>query len=314
MIYAGQESAVLEPVDLSELVRDMTDLLKVVVSKHAILKTNLGRDLPTVQVNPAQLRQVIMNLVTNASEALGKQEGIIVICTARAAATADGLRGDTTSCVEVEISDTGCGISLKNQAKIFDPFFTTKSTGHGLGLAVVHRIVRGLGGAIHVESAPGCGSKFRILLPSAGKAVLQTGQVRSSLVQEEVNCVGVVLVVEDEAALRTAVTKFLRRNAFSVLEAADGTAAMNLMREHASRIGLILLDITLPGAPSHEVLAEARRLRSEIRVILTSAYGSNKLPDYFPGTEIDAFIRKPYQLGELVTLVRSLLRSHPTSN
>jgi DNA-binding response OmpR family regulator len=118
---------------------------------------------------------------------------------------------------------------------------------------------------------------------------------------------GIVLVVEDEAPLRFAVAKFLRKKGFSVMEAADGTAALNLIRAHQSVIAAILLDITLPGTPSREVFAEARRVRPDMRVIVTSAYGQNTVDASFPGLKVDFFIRKPYQLGNLVSLVRRVI-------
>jgi PAS domain S-box-containing protein len=167
MIYAGQESAMSEPVDVSSLIGDMLDLLKAVMSKNAVLKTELAGGLPAVQADPAQLRQVVMNLVTNASEAIGERDGTIMIRTARAASRLNATSGGEAAGVQLEISDTGCGISSDAQTKIFDPFFTTKAAGHGLGLAVVQRIVQGLGGTIQLETEPGRGAAFRIVLPSA---------------------------------------------------------------------------------------------------------------------------------------------------
>jgi two-component system cell cycle sensor histidine kinase/response regulator CckA len=124
------------------------------------------------------------------------------------------------------------------------------------------------------------------------------------------NRAGVVLLVEDEALMRLAVAKVLRKNSIPVMEAADGTAALTLIREHSHRIAVVLLDITLPGAPSSIVFAEARRLSPDVKVILTSAYGRMKADEFFPGMEIDAFIRKPYQLADLVSLVRTFLSKH----
>jgi two-component system, cell cycle sensor histidine kinase and response regulator CckA len=211
----------------------------------------------------------------------------------------------------LEVSDTGCGIAPDAQPKIFDPFFTTKSMGHGLGLAVVQRIVQGLGGAVQLETEPGRGATFRILLPSAPETAPPVFPAGASPASEELNCAGIVLVVEDEAPLRLAVARLLRKNALFVMEAANGTAALSLLREHNDTIAVVLLDITLPGAPSHEVLAEARRLRPDIKVIVTSAYGPQKVDECFPGMEIDAFIRKPYLMTDLVTLVRRLSSPKP---
>jgi CheY-like chemotaxis protein/two-component sensor histidine kinase len=308
LIYAGQESAVSEPVDLSSLIDDMRDLLTVVVSKHVVLKTELGRDLAAVQANPAQLRQVVLNLVKNASEAIGETDGTIVIRTNPKEAASDLSRQEKRSeWLVLEVEDTGSGISSDIQTKLFDPFFTTKSTGYGLGLAVVLRIVKGLGGAIQVESQPGRGATFRILLPSSSEIIVPLRPASATRTTEELHEGIKVLVVEDEESLRRATAKMLRERGFGVIETADGTDAIAAISTHKDSISAVLLDITLPGKPSREVLAEARRVRSDIKVIVTSAYSRNKVAESFQGMEIDAFLRKPYRFAELVALVLDLV-------
>jgi PAS domain S-box-containing protein len=307
MIYAGHEDAVSEPVDLSSLIVEMMELLNVVVSKHAVLETELGGGLPSVQANPAQLRQLVMNLVTNASEAIGERDGVITIRTARARAGSELPSGGGSEFVQLDVSDTGCGMTLEAQARIFDPFFTTKPAGHGLGLSVVQGIVRGLGGTIQLESDPGRGTTFHILLRSAGQPAPAPGPANPSLAPEELKHAGIVLVVEDEAPLRIAITKVLHKRGFDVLEAADGTAALKLIHEYEGTIAVLLLDITLPGAPSREVLAEARGVRPDIKVIVTSAYGQNQVDESFPGMKIDSFIRKPFQLANLLSQIRIVM-------
>jgi PAS domain S-box-containing protein len=307
MIYAGQEDAGAEVVDVSCLIGDMRELLKVVVSKQVVLKAELDGSLPAVRANPAQLRQVVMNLVTNASEAIGPHGGVIALrTTAAAGAAANAGPNGAKTYIALEVSDTGCGIPAEAHSRVYDPFYTTKSAGHGLGLAVVQRIVHGLGGSITFETNLDHGTTFRILLPSTDEGAPPVAAARARRVREEpADPAGTVLVVEDEASLRLATSQMLRRNAFSVLEAADGTAALSLLRAHKGAIAVVLLDITLPGGPSSEVFAEARRLRPDTKLVLTSAYGPQKLDECFPGMMVDAFIRKPYQLSELVGLVRS---------
>ncbi|HXA53196.1 MAG TPA: PAS domain S-box protein [Candidatus Acidoferrum sp.] len=307
MIYAGQESTVSEPVDVSHLIDDLRELLHVVISKHASLVTELAAGLSAVRANPAQLRQLVMNLVTNASEAIGENDGVISIRTEPIADGPDLPPGGAGAWVLLEVSDTGCGMTLEERARVFDPFFTTKTAGHGLGLAVVQGIVRGLGGVIQLDSEPGRGSTFRVLLPSAIETAQPSKPAGISPVAEQVTDVGMVLVVEDEPTLRMAATRMLRMSGFAVLEAEDGTVALSLVREQQNQIALMLLDITLPGAPSRDVFAEARRVRPDVRVIVTSAYGPNVADEAFPGLEVDAFIRKPYQLRTMVSLVREVL-------
>jgi PAS domain S-box-containing protein len=304
MIYAGHESTGSEPVDVSELIEDMLELLKVVISKHVTLQTDLATGLPVVHANPAQLRQVVMNLVTNASEAIGELEGFILIRTAQACPRSDSPRF-REQCVELAVSDTGCGIEPAVQTKVFDPFFTTKSAGHGLGLAVVHRSVEGLGGSIKLESKPGRGSTFRILLPAADGVAASERPATSIPTAQHLNGRPTVLIVEDEALLRLAVAKQLRKDGFHVIEAADGNEALDELHQRQGLIAVVLLDVTLPGASSRDVLAEVRRLQPRATVIVTSAYGQSTVDASFPGMKIDLFLRKPYQLVDLVSIVRS---------
>jgi signal transduction histidine kinase len=162
MIYSGQENATLEPVDISRLVDEMLQLLRVSISKRAGLVTDLGKSLPAIQANAPQIRQAVMNLITNASEAIGDRDGVIHVTTERVTL----LEGDH---VRLVVADTGCGMTEETQARIYDPFFTTKVAGRGLGLAAVQGIVRAHGGAIKLSYQPGKGTTFEILLPGSGQ-------------------------------------------------------------------------------------------------------------------------------------------------
>src|SRR6185436_12037513 len=211
------------------------------------------------------LRQIVINLVTNASDSLGERDGLIHVATTcvnvgpdSAAAISDGVpAGDY---LELQVADTGCGMSAETRARLFEPFFTTKSAGHGLGLSVVNGIVRRRGGAIRVTSELGKGTTFQILLPckestgdAASHAMSITTESASPLEQ------ATVLVVEDEDALRRPVAKMLRDAGFQVVEATDGSSAIDLLRTAVDKIDLILLDMTIPGASSAEVITEAAR-------------------------------------------------------
>jgi len=308
MIYAGKESEVLGPVDVSRIVVEMLELLKVSVSKRATLVTDLGQNLPAVWAGAGQIRQIVMNLVTNASEAIGDRDGVIRVTTGRvtpgrAATITKGLAEGYY--LQLEVSDTGGGMSQETQANAFDPFFSTKGAGHGLGLAVVHGIVRGLRGAIHIASELGQGTTIQILLPCAettAEAIpCPTSEAGESAPPSQEF---IVLVVEDEDPLRRAVVRMLRKTGFAVLEAADGAAATELLRARGSEIDVILLDMTIPGASSHELVAEAARARPNIRVILTSAYSQEMLTPPMSAPQIHGFIRKPYQVGDLVQTLR----------
>jgi PAS domain S-box-containing protein len=306
MIYAGKDQGgVFELVDLSRLAAEMLELIKVSISKHAVLKSNLDKNLPPVLGSAPQIRQVFMNLVINASEAIGDQEGVIQITTSRAT-DRPGSSGD---CVLLEVSDNGCGMTPEAKAKIFDPFFTTKFAGRGLGLAVVHGIVRAHRGAIEIETAPGRGATFRVSLPCASAAPDSIALSAKERSHDRTRTVGTVLVVEDEEVLRLAVSKALRNRGFAVMEAQDGSVAIDLMRTHRDDIDAMLLDFTLPGTSSREVLEEAQRLRANLKVVLSSAYDRKTVGASFGGLGITRFIRKPFQLDDLAGTLRDAIAS-----
>jgi PAS domain S-box-containing protein len=313
MIYAGKETGVVERIDVSQVVQEMLELLKVSVSKHAVVEANLGKNLPAVRANAAQIRQIVMNLVNNASEAIGNRDGVIRVSTRCLRVVQDsGVIPDRLTdgdYVQLEVSDTGHGMSLETQGKAFDPFFTTKSAGHGLGLAVVQGIVRTIGGSIHLSSEPNKFTTFQVMLPCAETMAGTTNDPVSDIEElKRPSQSGTVLVVEDESPLREAVGKMLRNSGFEVFEACDGSSAISLVRANGSKIDVILLDTTIPGASSREVVAEAISVRSDIRVVLTSAYSEETITSALSTPQVRAFIRKPFQFEDLVkTLQRSLV-------
>jgi len=277
-----------------------------------VLKTDLAQNLPAVWGNAAQIRQVVMNLLINASEAIGEKEGVIKVATEQISGEKDLAPNSVTDLhegdyVRLEVSDTGCGMTEEAKAKVFDPC-TTKFVGRGLGLAVVQGIVRAHGGAIYLESIPGQGTAFQVLLSCTTKKRLETQSAMTSFSAEQSKArVGTVLVVEDEELLRFAVSKALRKRGFSVMQASDGSAATELIRTHKDDIDVILLDVTLPGRSSRQLFEEAQRLRPGLKMILTSAYGKETVSASFPGLRVERFIRKPFQLTELVDELQNAL-------
>jgi PAS domain S-box-containing protein len=310
MIYAGKENTVPGAVDLSKSVDEMLSLLRVSVNKRASIRADLQHDLPAIHASAAQIGQVVMNLMTNASDAIGDRDGEIRVITRRVTLNGQSAaialpEGDY---VQLEVTDTGCGMSPQTQAQMFDPFFTTKSPGRGLGLAVVQGIVRSLGGAIQLRSEPDRGTTFQVYLPCAktmpgGSDRVMSGDCGADVTGQH----GTVLVVEDEDDLRQPIVKMLRKSGFEVLEAADGTSAIDVLRANGTGIDIVLLDMTLPGASSREVVETAASVRPNIKVILTSAYSQEMIEGSMPAPQIRSFIRKPFQLGELLKILRSSL-------
>jgi two-component system cell cycle sensor histidine kinase/response regulator CckA len=313
MIYSGNETRNFEPTDFSKLVEEMLALLRVSISKRATLKTNLEENLPKVWANPPEIRQVVMNLIINASEAIGEDEGVIEVTTSR---VADGKSVHSGSARELsqgdyvllEVSDTGCGLTEEQRTRIFDPFFTTKFAGRGLGLAVVQGIVGSHRGIINVVSTAGQGTAFHVYLPCASQSSDSRDIVQEKRPRSESLAGRTVLVVEDEEVLRHSLVRMLRIQGLSVLEAEDGTAAIRLLRKKKYNFDTILLDLTIPGASSREVIDEAQRVRPEMTLIIASAH-SRASAEHSLKMHISAFLRKPFQFSDVIHALRETLSS-----
>jgi PAS domain S-box-containing protein len=250
LAYAGKGRFLVEPVDLSALIPEMSGLVRPSISKKIELRLDMAEDLPAIDADRGQMQQVFMNLALNAAEAIGSHEGAITVRTfvqdvderyMRLHPDAAALRTGTHVCLEVR--DTGCGMDEATRAKIFDPFFSTKFTGRGLGLAAVAGIVRGHKAAIAVASAPGRGSCFTVLFPASAAAA---GEPSASLRDSALDGSGVILVVDDEPIVREMAKIALERHGYAVLLAESGVAAIDIFRRHPGEIALVVLDLSMP--------------------------------------------------------------------
>ncbi len=311
LAYAGHGRFVVAPLDLSALVSGSGTLLRSVVSKKATLRLNVAPVLPSVIADAAQVRQILMNLVINASEALDDREGTIVVETGVMHADASYLTAARSftelspgSYVFLEVRDNGCGMTAEVQGRIFDPFFSTKFTGRGLGLAAVLGIVRAHGGALRVLSEPGQGTSLRLLLrPSDATATERVAETPTP----ERHGPSVVLVVDDENAVRLLTVRLLKAAGFEVLEAADGQAAVEIYSREAARIHLVLLDLMMPHLDGEEALREMRRLRADVRAILMSGFSEQELSQRFADAPPAGYLQKPFTREQLLSLVARVL-------
>jgi nitrogen-specific signal transduction histidine kinase/CheY-like chemotaxis protein len=314
MIYSGQDTKDFEAVDVSHLVREMLELLKVSISKRATLKIDLGESLPKVWGHAPQIRQVVMNLIINASEAIGEDQGVIEVRTSRVDSTKDVVPRSSMESSEgyyvlLEVSDTGRGVAEELRTRIFDPFFTTKFAGRRLGLAVVQGIVNSHHGAIDFSSNPGQGTTFHVYLPCAPTSLDSRDRIQDTLRGESTSVSGKsLLIVEDEESLRYSVARMLRMKGFSVLEAANGSAAIDLLRNRKYSFDMILLDLTLPGAPSRAIIDEVKRIRPDMKLVVMSAH-SQESAEHSLKMQVSAFLRKPFQFNDLLRMLRTAMPS-----
>jgi PAS domain S-box-containing protein len=310
LAYSGRGRFEVQAIDLSELVRDMGDLLNVAVAKKTTVRYDLTPDLPAIEGDAAQMRQIIMNLMTNASEAIGDETGSIEVSTRTERIREDydnPLAGRLTpGCyVCLEVTDSGRGMDDETSSRIFDPFFTTKFTGRGLGLAAVLGIVRGHNGAIDVRSEPGRGTTFRALFPATDQPVVAGDATAKP--RDVGQGSGLILVIDDEDVVRTVARQVLEQAGFSVLTAADGREGVECYTKNQGEICLVLLDVTMPGMNGEESLRMLRDIRADIPVLLSSGFDEQEITGRFGGLGPGGFIQKPYRPEELVAAVRAVM-------
>jgi PAS domain S-box-containing protein len=314
LTYSGKASVSLKTFDLSELVEEMSELLEASTTKKYRLKISLRHGCTLVEGDPTQLRQVILNLVTNASESFQEGPGRVAVSTGLVRVDAAYLAGTLGGgdlaegdYVYVEIADTGKGMDEEVRKRIFEPFFSTKFTGRGLGLASVLGIVRGHRGAIKLVTEPGVGTTFRVLLP-VGTRTAYSMQSEARLQDAAAIRGGTILVVDDDAGVLELAREFLERSGFNVVTAEDGREALEILRRNAGdKIDAVVLDLTMPDLDGQEAFREIHVLRPRLPVILASGFSEEMAADRFPADQIAAFVSKPYEPEGLVDAVRSSL-------
>jgi len=308
LAYSGKGRFVVRVLDLNEIVREMLSLLKVSISKKAVLKTRLSAIPPLFEGDATQMRQILMNLITNASDALADQPGVITITTGVASSDATYLENSTLShelpegnYAFVEISDSGEGMVPETIERIFDPFFTTKPAGRGLGLAAVSGIIRGHRGAVRIYSEVDRGTSFKVLLPA-----IENNEISEASPEFEVEIKhgsGVILIVDDEHAVRRVAKRVAERAGFAVLEASNGQEAVDIFRERHQGIVLVLLDMSMPVMSGEEAFRILKTIAPSVPVVLSSGYNDQDATTYFVGKGLAGFLQKPYRPADLLKIL-----------
>ncbi|WP_175414767.1 PAS domain S-box protein [Nibricoccus aquaticus] len=321
LAYAGKGRFIVGAVDLSKLVGDTAKLLDVSIEHRAALTLNLAQNLPAVLADATQMRQIVMNLVLNAAEAVTPDTGRIVVTTGRmhvdaaflaSARVAAGLRHGEA--VFLEVTDNGCGMDPATLERIFDPFFTTKFTGRGLGLAAVQGIVRSHEGALHVHSSPGGGTTFRLVLaPYTGSKARTMPPFAPARNSRPPIASGRVLVVDDEESVRSVTRQVLERTGFTVELAEDGESALEHLKRSPSDFTLILLDFTMPRLDGAQTLREILQIHPNARVMMMSGFSETEARQRLGDLAIVGFIQKPFDFPTLRTRVEQVLQLDPAS-
>ena len=309
LAYSGKGRFVIKSLDLNEMIEKMLQMLKVSISKKALIVLNLHRPLLLVEADTTQMHQILMNLVINASDAIGSEDGRITLTTGHIECDRnylnDGHLDENLSAgryVYLDVTDTGCGMSKDTLEKLFDPFFTTKFAGRGLGLAAVLGIVKGHKGVIKVNSEPEMGTTFRVLLPASE---LPVEQVRQESRTDDWNGSGTVLLVDDEEDVRGIAVKMLRVLGFTPITAKDGREAVRIFKERPD-IVLVILDLTMPFMDGNQCFCELSRLDPNVKVIMSSGYNEQDVNHGLACKGISGFIQKPYSLTVLREAIKAL--------
>jgi PAS domain S-box-containing protein len=313
LAYSGKGRFVVQPLDLNALLREMSQLLHSVISKRSVIRFELTPALPPVLADATQLRQIVVNLITNASDAIGGTDGFITIRTGTRHASRELLTSSYAMdelpdghYAVIEVEDSGCGMDTDTLARIFDPFFSTKFTGRGLGLAATLGIVRGHRGAIKVQSVPDRGTTFTVLLPCTEPQPVAESQ-QTPRRRQRFQTTGAVLLVDDDETVRSVAQHMLERSGFSVMTACDGREGVSVFEANRDAISLVLLDLTMPALGGEEAFRAMRQRRPDIRVVLMSGHSSQELAARYDGEGMAGFIQKPFRLEELEACLRTVL-------
>ena len=320
LTYAGRGFVSKKLLNLNELVRDNVEMLKTAATTAVSTELLLSAELPDIMADEAHIQQVVMNLIINAAESIEEQPGLIVLTTGIQSCDQDCLaaslldeKPEPGRYVFLEVSDNGCGMGQETLKRLFDPFFTTKFTGRGLGMSAVMGIMHTHSGALFVESRPGKGTTFRALFPITESALPEAAQEPAASAPEkctlqETTLSGVALVVDDEKSVLKICTKMVSLCGFTVITACDGVDALAKYREHADKIVVVLMDLTMPNMDGITAMGQLFDIRPDVKVILSSGFSEDELGGHFTGQPPSGFIRKPYSMNILETEMRRVLQ------
>jgi signal transduction histidine kinase/ActR/RegA family two-component response regulator len=304
-------------VNMGTLVNEMVKMLKSTINLNAVIKLDLPPELPLIKGDASQLRQIVMNLIINASEAIGEEQGEIYVSLEKTQviegqSEKDHLGQDIPPgwYVCMEISDNGCGMDDDTKQRIFEPFYTTKFTGRGLGLSAVLGIITAHDGVLQLISQPGQGTTFKVYLPT------QTGNFVRDESHPEVSSSepwqgsGTILLVEDEAQIILIANNMLTMLGFTVIEASNGKEALELYQKNAADISLVVTDMGMPVMDGFELFHELKKLNPELPIIISSGFVNTVVTSRIAREDIAGLVSKPYSFAQLREVLKSVVENN----
>ena len=318
LAYSGRGSFNVTYVDVSSLIREMSNLLATGISKRVQLCYKLAESPVMVEAEATQIRQVLMNLITNASDAMDQKPGVITLSTGFIDVTTADLKNlpwakdlHSGRYAFFEVEDQGCGMAPETVRRMFEPFYTTKPHGRGLGLAAAQDIVRGHHGALSVRSTPGTGTVIRVLLPVPADMSGPTDD--AAPMESGWRGSGTLLVVDDDKTARDTAATLLVHLGFDVMQAADGNEAIKCFLRSSLSICGVVLDATISGLEGREVARRIHGEQPDLPVLLTSGYGESEVMKSYAGVRVNGFVQKPVELGRLSAVLQGLLEAEAPS-
>jgi len=316
LAYSGKGHFIIRPLNISSTIADIVQLLESSIAKLAKLDVQLDYSLPAINADEGQIKQVIMNLVINASEAIGETPGNIEVKTSRicldkmAISTLLGAEGMLAGdYIHLQVCDDGCGMSEDIRKKIFDPFFTTKFTGRGLGMSAILGIIRGHHGGLKVSSTLAVGTQFDVYFPVSEHLPRQKEEPPAKE-QDTMQSAGTVLIIDDEETVRELAMMILQDTGLKVMTAVDGVEGLEVLQKHQASINLVLLDMTMPRMGGEEFYKQMRMFSPNLNVIISSGYAEQEIRGRFDKSARIDFVQKPYHPEKLIEKVKALLSNN----
>jgi len=314
LAYAGKAQLTKSKVNMVTKVDDIVTMLKATLPQNAVIKTDLSAEIPVIEGDASQLRQVVMNLIINASEAIGTEQGEVSVSLARikviAGTSYEDYHGKAIppgDYVCLEVTDNGCGMDEITKWRIFEPFYTTKFTGRGLGMSAVLGIIKSHGGALQLFSQLGQGSTFKVYLPVSTSGITVGEDQKASAPSAPWQGSGTILLVEDEDEVRHIAKALLKNFGFTVLEAVNGKEALEMYQKNGADITLVVTDMGMPVMDGYEMFHKLKSLNSELPIIISSGYGDAEVSSRIGSDNIAGLISKPYNPDKLRDVVKRVV-------